>query len=89
MEALRRSVHPLCTMTTRNRRIFDFGSEFDDSQSYGYGGGGGDCPQINVALHRDHRMGAAGHEDEETWVSFPTNMTAVVQQRRDTQGGPV
>ncbi len=52
MENLRRSMHPLCTMATRNRRIFDLDSQSDDSQSYGYGGGGDVCPQINAALHR-------------------------------------
>jgi hypothetical protein len=73
----------------RKRRIFDFGSQSDDSQSYGYGGGGGgECPQINAALHRDSRMGAVDHEDEETWVSFPPNITTVVHQRRNPQGGP-
>jgi hypothetical protein len=83
-------MHPLCTMTVRKRRIFDFDSQSDDSQSYGYGGGGGGaCPQINAALHRDSRMGAVGHEDEETWAPFPPNITTVVQQRRDPQGGPV
>ena len=75
-------------MTARNRRTFDFGSQSDDSQSYGYGGGGGACPQSNVALHRDRWMGAAEHEDEETCAPFP-NITALVQQHRDTQGGPV
>jgi hypothetical protein len=68
----------LCTMTVRNRRILDFVSQSDDSQSYGYGGGGGSCPQINTALHRDCRMDAVGHEDEDTWESFPPNITAVV-----------
>ncbi len=71
-------MHPLCTMAARNRRIFDFGSQSDDSQSYGYGGGGGACPQINAALHRDCRMGAVGHEDEDTRAPFPPNITAVV-----------
>ncbi len=79
MEALRRSIHPLCTMVTRNRRIFDFDSQSDDdSQSYGYGGGGGVCPQINTTLHRDYRMGVVDREDEETWESFPPNITDVV-----------
>jgi hypothetical protein len=76
-------------MAVRKRRIFDFVSQSDDSQSYGYGGGGGACPQINTALHRDNRMGVVDHEDEETWTPFPPNITAVVQQRRDPQGGPV
>jgi hypothetical protein len=46
------------------------------------------CPRSG-ALHRDCRMGAADHEDEETWAPFPPNITVVVQQRRDPQGGPV
>jgi len=77
------------TMAARNRRVFEFGSQFDDSQSYGYGGGGGSCPQMNVALHGDRRMPAADHEDEETWAPCVPNMTVVIQQRMDAQGGPV
>jgi hypothetical protein len=34
-------------------------------------------------------MGAADHEDEETWEPLPPNITAVVHQRRDPQGDPV
>ena len=70
--------HPSCGMTARNRRIFDFGSQSDDSQAYGYGGVGGVGSQMNAALHRDCRMGAVGHEDEDTWAPFPPNITAVV-----------
>jgi hypothetical protein len=32
VETLRRSMDPLCTMVTRNRMIFDLGSQSDDSQ---------------------------------------------------------
>jgi hypothetical protein len=87
--SINKSKNPLCTMSSRKRRIFDFGSQSDDSQSYGYRGGGGDCPQINTALHRDTRMCVVDHEDEETWEPFPPNITAVVQKYRDPQGGPV
>ncbi len=62
----------ICTMTTRNRRIFDFGSQSDDSQSYGYGGGGV-CPQINTALHRNCRH---------TSLVFLNNDFPVHRQRR-------
>jgi hypothetical protein len=34
-------------------------------------------------------MGEVVHGDEETWAPFPPNITAVVHQRRDPQGGPV
>jgi hypothetical protein len=81
--------HPSCVMTVRNRRIFDFGSQSDDSQAYGYGGVGGTGSQMNAVLHRDCRMGVADHEDEETWAPLPPNITVVVQHRRDPQGGPV
>jgi hypothetical protein len=66
--------------------MFDFG---DDSQSYGYGGGGGACAQINFALDRDGGRGAADHEDDETWAPSLPNITAVAQQLRVAQGGPV
>jgi hypothetical protein len=34
-------------------------------------------------------MSVVGHEDEETWAPFPPNITDVVKQHRDLQGGPV
>jgi hypothetical protein len=70
-------------------RIFHWGSQSGDSQSYGYGGGGGACPQMNAGFHGQSIMGTAGDIDEETCAPFPPTFGSVVQQRRDTQGGPV
>jgi hypothetical protein len=45
-------------------RIFHWGSQSGDSQSYGYGGGGGACPQMNAGFHGQSIMGTAGDIDE-------------------------
>ena len=62
-------------------RIFDWGSQaYVDSQSHGYGGGGGVSSHINAPFHRDFRMGAVGNDDEETWAPAPTDLRQVARQ---------
>ena len=71
-------------------RIFDWGSQtYGDSQTHGYGGGGGDSSHMNAPFHRDFRMGTTGNDDEETWAPTPPDLRQVTRPAMEKQTVPV